>query len=787
MPCFRRAHRAPRRHALALASIASIAVAASAAHAQAQDPGTPPTTTPPTEASPVPTVTLPRVEVIGTTPVPGVGQPRDRIPSNVQTLDLRRMRGLDALSLPELMSRSLGSVTVAEIQGNPYQVEVNFRGFSASPLLGTPQGISVFVDGVRVNEPFGDIVNWDLVPRNALRSLTLVPGSNPVFGLNTLGGALALTTKSGATDPGTEAELTAGAWGRVSLEASHGVRLSDGAHAFVAAGATREDGWRDESPSEVGQFFGKYGRSQGPLDWDVSLTLADNRLIGNGLLPDTMLEQSYEQVYTIPDETRNRLATLTFNGSYELNGTDQLGGTAYVRSLNVKTLNGDINDDFDPPTTPESGVENRTRTRQRSQGVALQWSRTLADYQVIAGASHDDARSEFEQTEAEGNLDGSRRVVPTEEAEVDARLDGRTRTTSLYAANTMKVQPDMHLSLAGRYNHTRVTTVDVGRAELGLDTALDNDLAFKRFNPAVGLTWQARPTLTAYGSFSQGNRAPSPIELGCSDPENACVLPNALQSDPPLNQVISRTLEAGVRGTLAEGVRWNASLFRTENRDDILFISNSLAAGFFTNFGKTLRQGLELGTSGVQGAWDWAVNYSHVRATFESTACLVAEANSTAETSANCTGDDEIEVRPGDRLPGIPQHSLKLDAGWRPVPGWRLAAGVVAQSSVFVRGNENNRHQADGVDFFGSGRVAGFGVLNFNAAWQFAPGWTLTGKITNVLDRKYGTGGALGENSFDVDGVLQAPDDWVNERFVAPGAPRAAWVGVRYSFGGRQE
>ena len=763
MPLSRRAARTLHSHA---AAVAAATLAAVTTPAPAQEP---------------PPVVLPPVEIVGTTPIPGVGQPRDRIPSNVQTLNLRRMRDLDALDLPELMSRSLGSVSVAEIQGNPYQVEVSFRGFSASPLLGTPQGLSVFVDGVRVNEPFGDIVNWDLIPRNALRSLTLMPGSNPVWGLNTLGGALALTTRSGATDPGTEAELTVGAWRRVSVELSHGAKLDDGAHVFVAGTATREDGWRDASPSRVGQLFGKYGRHErvwnGALDWDASLTLADNRLVGNGVLPDSMLARRFEQVYTQPDEAHNRLGMLALNTDYALNDTDQWHGTAYLRSLKVNTLNGDVNDEFGPPAVTEGGVENRTATDQRSLGLALQWSRTLADWQLILGASHDQARSDFRQTEAEGDLDAERRVHPTEDEEVNAALVGRTRTDSVYAAHTLALQPRLHLSLSGRYNHTRVSTVDVGRADLGLPTALDNALRFKRFNPALGLTWQVRPSLTPYASLSEGNRAPSPIELGCSDPAQPCVLPNALQSDPPLRQVVSRTAELGLRGALEGGVRWNAGLFRTRNRDDILFVSNSLAAGYFANFGQTLRQGLELGSSGRLGAFDWGVNYSRVRATFESGACIVAEANRTAETSAQCPGDDEIEVRPGDRLPGIPAQTLKLDAGWRARPGLRLAAGLMAQSGVFVRGNENNLHP-------GGGRVAGFGVLNLNAAWQVAPGWTLTGKVINVADRRYGTGGVLAQNAFDANGVLQAPANWVNERFVAPGAPRAVWVGLRYSLGG---
>ena len=100
------------------------------------------------------------------------------------------------------MNNNLIGVSVNETQNNPYQPDVLFRGFTASPLLGTPQGLSVFQDGVRVNEPFGDAVNWDLIPVNAIADMILIPGSNPVFGLNTLGGSLSVTTKNGRTHKG---------------------------------------------------------------------------------------------------------------------------------------------------------------------------------------------------------------------------------------------------------------------------------------------------------------------------------------------------------------------------------------------------------------------------------------------------------------------------------------------------------------------------------------------------------------------------------------------------------
>lgn len=725
---------------------------------------------------------LPRVEVIGATPVPGTGVPKDQIPSNVQTLGDKRLRQTQSLNLPDAMNALLPSVNVNEVQGNPYQMDVNYRGFTASPLLGTPQGLSVFQDGVRVNEPFGDVVNWDLVPRAAIANLTLLPGSNPLFGLNTLGGALTLQTKSGDSHPGTELELQAGSFRRFSGELTHGRRIGERGHLFLAASTLDEDGWRDYSPSRIRQLFAKAGAHAADLSWDLSLTHAKNRLIGNGPLPESMLAQRREQVYTRPDITDNTMTMLALNTSLDLSATHQLAALAYVRHSRVATLNGDLNDGFDPPTVPEAAVENRTRSRQRAEGFALQSSHKLGAQQLTLGVSHDRSRSRFEQTQAIGDLDPTLLVVPTQDARTDALVSGRSRTSSVYAYDLIGLRPDLQLTLSARYNDTRVSTVDDGRIQLGLPTTLDGEGRYRKLNPAVGLTWQVSTTLTAFGSVSQGNRAPSPIELGCSDPANACVLPNALQSDPPLKQVVSRTLEAGVRGTAADQLRWNASLFRTLNRDDLLFVSNGLAAGYFTNFGRTLRQGIELGLSRQHGPLGWSVSYSHLRATYESSACIVAEGNSSAESSPACTGEGEIEVRPGNRIPGLPQHSLKFAGDWQPAPGWSVGTQLRAYSGQYLRGNENNQHQGDGVDFNGSGRIGGFAVVDLTASWKPADGIELFGKIGNLFDRRYATGGLLGRNAFAADRTLLAPVNWRHEPFVAPAAPRAGWIGARLQF-----
>ena len=738
--------------------------------------------TPVLHAQTAPVATLPSVEVIGISPLPGTGVPKDQVPANVQTADGKRLRQLQSLNLPEFMASQLTSVNINETQGNPFQMDLNYRGFTASPLLGTPQGLSVYLDGVRINEPFGDVVNWDMIPSAALANVTLLPGSNPLFGLNTLGGALVLKTKSGDTHPGGELELRGGSFGRVSSEFSYGRELGEHGHLFAALGSFDEDGWRDDSPSRVRQLFVKGGERAPGYSWDLSLLHGESRLIGNGLLPESMLAERREQVYTRPDQTNNRVTMLTLNATREFGTGWTLAGTAYARRVHASTVNGDLNDDYDPPDTPESGVENLTRTRERGEGLALQLSKTMGAHRLSVGASYDRARNDFEQREAEGELDATRAVVVTEDAEVNAAIAGTSRTASVFMSDIVTLAPGLNLTLSGRYSDTRVRTTDVGRATLGLDTALDGEGKYTKVNPAAGLTWQLSPALTVYGGFSQGTRAPSPIELGCSDPDHACVLPNALQADPPLKQVVSRTLEAGVRGGIGTDLRWNASVFRTDNRDDLLFVGNGRSAGYFTNFGRTRRQGLELGVSQRTAAIDWSLSYSLLRATFESSACLVSASNSSAGSSPACAAD-EIEVRPGNRLPGLPSHSLKLTVDTRPLPNWSVGAQLAAYSSQFVRGNENNAHQADGDDFVGAGKVGGFALVNLTTNWKLGGGWELFAKVSNLFDRRYASGGLLAENAFDPRGNLLAPADWHNEQFAAPGAPRALWVGARWSFG----
>ena len=745
-----------------------------------------------------PAVETATVEVVGTTPLAGIGVPRRQIPANIQSVSHRQLEAQESLNLPEFMARQLPGVSINETQGNPFQPDLNYRGFTASPLLGTPQGLSVYVDGVRVNEPFGDTVNWDLLPQSAIAAMDLIPGSNPLFGLNTLGGALAIRTKSGFSDPGSKLELSGGSFGRSKFEFEHGGQ--DGALAwYAAADWFREDGWRDFSPSDVKQLFAKLSYRSAAGEADISLSRATTRLNGNGLLPETMFAARRDQVFTHPDTTRNDLTQVAVNGRLWLGDATSLAATVYIRDTRTRTLNGDVNGDFaggpfDGVANRDSAVDNRTRTSQQGSGAAVQWNLSGERQQLAVGTSVDAARMHFVQTSAIGSLDDSRGVAAPAPVVEQNALRGETRTASLFATDTITLTPDLYLTAAARYNASRVTTHDLLNPN---PPNLDGDHRYAKLNPALGLSWQALPAINAYAGFSQGNRVPTPIELGCADRANPCTLPNALASDPYLKQVVARTLEAGLRGQLTGGSQWHAGVYRTRASDDILFVGTSTSAGYFTNFGATRRQGMELGIDGRQRGVDWRVAYSYLQATYRSSACLLAANNSSRGQSAACTAkgqDDEILVSPGDHMPGLPAHSLKLALSWPASESLRIGADVQAFSGQYARGNENNQHQAgSATDLFGTtrsfdgpGRLPGYAILNLNGEVDLGAGWQLFGKINNVFDKRYGSAAALAQNPFAAGGAFQVDSgSWRRETFIAPGAPRAAWIGLRYSFAGK--
>lgn len=278
-------------------------------------------------------------------PLPGLGLTKEEIPGNVQSISAKEIKESRSLSISDLMNKNLQSISVNDYQSNPFQMDVNYRGFTASPQIGTAQGISVFLDGIRVNEPFGDVVNWDMIPMNALKSLDVFPGSNPIFGLGTLGGAIAMRTKSGFDGNTLDGEILAGSFGRKQLQASAGG--NNGVIAGFASGNFfLEDGWRDDSPSKVNQVFGKAEWRNEKVQLGLSMLYAGNKLTGNGLLPQQMVNQNPKQVYTSPDVSKNDLLQFQLSGIWDVSDTFNITGQIYKRKSKRKTSTSDVNENF---------------------------------------------------------------------------------------------------------------------------------------------------------------------------------------------------------------------------------------------------------------------------------------------------------------------------------------------------------------------------------------------------------------------------------------------------------
>ena len=722
---------------------------------------------------------LPTVEVIGTTLLPGLGTALKDVPANVQTFGRRDFDRQRPLDLTDFLGANANSVGVGAAQGNAYQQDINFRGFTASPLLGTPQGLSVFQDGVRINEAFGDVVNWDLVPRSAISSVQLIPGSNPVFGLNTLGGALAIYTRSGAPHPGAALELSAGSFERKSAEFEYGGQR-DRLDYYVTGNFSDERGWAEHNPSRLKQFFGKLGYQDDRTDLDFALTLADNTLQGTQTLPESWLDTP-TQPYTYPDINENRLVFVTAKGSRFLAESLLLGGNAYYRKYRNDNTSSNVNGDFGK-TDPVTGMpETNEATNDRSViattawGLGLQLTSTSAlaghGNQFVVGASGDFGSTGFTQRSQTANFGADRGTIATGPYVAVTDVGSDNRYLGVFFSDTLAFAEAWTLTVAGRYNYARVVISD----RSGSDPGLNGASSFARFNPAAGINFNPSPTLTAYASYNEGMRAPTPIELTCSNAAAPCKLPNIFVGDPPLQKVVSKTLETGARGRIGANAQWAASAYRTDLESDIAFIARGAGAanaGYFQTVGRTRRQGVELMGSTRWGSMLVTLRYNHIDATFRSAFIAASPNNSTAD------GSGAIAVNPGNRMPGIPADSAKLRAEWDLSERAALGVTVVYASSQYAHGDENNqdRHSS----------VPGYALANLDAQFRLTPDLLLFANVDNVTNRRYQNFGLLGANAFTGPDRSFGPAQGIapeSDQFRGLGTPRGVWVGLRYTFG----
>ena len=740
------------------------------------------------------------IEVIGITPTHGVGLPINRIPYNVQSATSEELQRSLTLDISDYMIRFLGSVSVNESQENPLQPDILYRGYSASPLLGIPQGLAIYQNSVRVNEVLGDTINWDLIPESSIASINLIGGANPLFGLNTLGGALSITTKNGFTHPGNELEVYGGSFGRVVTTAESG-----GNNGMLGYYATinyfDEAGWRDFSPSDAVNFFTALSYRNG-LDTNLDLTFnySDTFLTGNGPIPVGLLNRDRNAVFTFPDTTENTLAFIDLEGDHWLSDVVQISGNIFYRDSDADYFNGnesifeDCDDSGGPPgllceeddTTPvtdqdgntisstnadgseRDAINNIDTREQRGYGGSLQSTFLQPlfnrDNQLIVGSSYSQGFASFLSKAEIASLNNNRSTsgtglfVPDE----GTFINTQSRSWSIYFTNTLSMTSKLDLTVSARYNNTGINLKDRGGKSQFTEPrpALNGEHDYERINPAAGATYAFMPGLSGYVNYSESSRAPTPIELACADPDAPCTLPNAFLADPPLEQVVTKSWEGGFRGYF-KGSTWNVGGFRAINSDDILFISTGGATGnegYFSNVGETKRLGMELGISGTWQQLDWSMNYSFIEATYE-TAFLSASPN---HPDADVNGD--IQVNPGDHIPGIPAHNFKITGDYQLTPNLRIGGDLLYNSGIYLRGDEANL--LDTID--------GYATVNIRSEYQINKTFSIFANINNLFDADYETFGLLG----DASDVPFNPPLNDNPRFLSPGAPISGFIGI---------
>ena len=745
----------------------------------------------------------PSIVVYPTTPIAGSGIDPDKVPASVNIVDAKQIERTNSLNIADALQQQVPGVLISEVTGNPFQPDVQFRGFVASPVDGTPQGLAVYQNGVRINEAFGDTVNWSLIPTAAIQSVTVVT-NNPAFGLNALGGAVNVQMKNGFNYQGAEINTMGGSFGRIQSSAQWGKQIDNFA-VYGALEGLHDGGFRNFSASNVRRFYGDVGYKNDVSEVHVNMGVADNDFGAAATVPVELLQQYWGATYTTPQTSAIRVGYVNLTSKVEVTPTWTIEGGAHVRVFDQKTQDGNPTGTQPCAATPPAmlcfgddvthanglngawltnpfpsdavlGENDRTTTRSTTTGVSLQATNDDRLFghnnRFVVGASFDSSVTRFSASAELGTV-GSNYVVsgsgiflgqsgdPVSIGPVALRTTNQY--TGLYALDTFDVTNAFSITGGGRFNLANISLQD----QIG--TALNGNETFSRFNPMIGGTYKITPGLTAYAGYSEANRAPTPLELGCADPAHPCVVAAFLVSDPPLKQVVSRTVEAGLRGTKELNIGtlgWKIGAFRATNTDDILAIPSPVLQGFgyFQNVGSTRRQGIEAEITLKSNTLQLYASYALVDARFLDT--LQVGSN-----SPFADADGNVQILPGNRIPAIPRNRIKAGIDYLVTDAFKVGGDALFVDGQYFVGDESNQAQ----------RLSSYAVFNLHTSYQINKTFQLYARADNIFDHRYATYGTF----FDTGAVPNFANGgaaFTDARSVSPARPRAFYAGLKATF-----
>ena len=754
--------------------------------------------------------------------------PIGKVPGGVSTVSGNEITENGRVEAQDALQKHVPGVTLTDAGGSTFRQQLDYRGFGAGPITGFPQGVAVYQNGVRINEVFGDIVNWDLIPSNAINDITIVSG-NPVYGLNAIGGGAAILMKDGLSYQGVEIDVLGGAFDRGQVSMQIGVQHGNAA-IYFAGQKIKENGFRDFSEADLERMYADLGFRGSAVEAHFNLTWAGSSAGVVAATPEDLLNIGWERTFTSPQTTDLEMVMPSINAKVQATDTLTFSGLSYYRHYRSAVVDGNVlegeeceevleenpgattESDFSPgnvcseeledneilqlrslsgdPITADAVGEEPFGVIDRINQKAESWGGTLqaverADVlgfrnQFLIGTSYDRGQARY-GTSAELGTIGPRYVVAGSgiilggpDDFIGRDVDVQTEYVGVYFTDTLDLTDELAVTVGGRYNHASVDLLDL----TGAFEDITSSHTFERFNPSVGATYEFFPGISLYGGYSEANRAPTPAELACANPDNPCPIESFLTDDPPLEQVVSNTYETGLRGRMkswdgSQRFDWGVGLFRTQNTDDILFVAAATTGrGFFFNAGDTLRQGVEANLRYSNGVLALYAGYAFVKATFETSNEFQSPAH---PFGVPCSGDPEvtcINVVPGDNIPNIPNHRFKTGFDYWVTDRWKVGADLIAASGQYHLGDEANLLP----------KLGGYARVDVNTSYQVTENIEIYGFVNNIFDARYGLFGTL----FDIDEAPTEPVgpgfEFTNQRSIVPAPPVAAYGGVKVRF-----
>jgi outer membrane receptor protein involved in Fe transport len=684
-------------------------------------------------------VELPPIEVVGSI-LPAAGPTvGSGVPARVVTLNREQLEASEPRFLTDALVTQAGISSYDDL-GASAKLTLSTRGFYASPVVGLPQGLSVFLDGIRQNEPDAAQVNFDLLPMEHLTRVEMLSGTASLLGRNSLGGAINLVTNSGGGPTRAEVEGSGGNFGTYGADGSVSGGFGAGKWSYyVGGGYDNEDGWRQDTGSEQYNGFFNLGRLNPTWGLRLQGYAAKSNVQAAGSLPESVYNTTPDSNLTTGDfENLDNLQLALFG--YKRTGSGQFSASAYVRRHHADRFN--VNQASDP--------DSRGTSRNRIVGAS-------ADYRWTKPISSGKLGLRI-------GADGSSSGTDVQLFADSTKLSGPSVQTTFVKSPTW----DLAGYMIGDVTTGRVTFSGGARYDYvkipfqnQLDPTRDTSSSYDHLSPRGGISVDAGSGISLYGSVGSSFRAPAVIELACADPNEPCPLPFSLGDDPPIKPVKALTYEIGGKA-VAGNLLLSGSLYLTNVTDDIFLfaspnpVSGSTIDGYFGNLPKTRREGVELAAQlFLAGGHTLYANYSYTKATFQSSAVIFS-------VREDFGGDNTAE--PGDELPLVPNHQLKGGGSFVLPHGFFCGADGRYIGTQWLRGDEANQ----------TSKLDGYAVLDGRVGWRDR-NWEITVIGNNVFQNQYASFGAFNVN--------QGAGNTL-ERFLTPGQRRQVRLVVRRSFGG---